>query len=93
MRDNEYSMLMLVLMLMMIWRPQGLLPMTRPQLKLKNGQAKGRAGMSQPLLSVNGLMMRFGGLLAVNNVPGSAQERDCLLIGLNGAGKQPCLTA
>lgn len=24
--------------------------------------------MSQPILSVNGLMMRFGGLLAVNNV-------------------------
>ncbi|ECY6667768.1 high-affinity branched-chain amino acid ABC transporter ATP-binding protein LivG, partial [Salmonella enterica subsp. enterica serovar Berta] len=24
--------------------------------------------MSQPLLAVNGLMMRFGGLLAVNNV-------------------------
>ena len=43
MRDfNEYSMLMLggVMVLMMIWRPQGLLPMTRPQLKLKNGQAK-----------------------------------------------------
>ncbi|MBK0467529.1 branched chain amino acid ABC transporter permease LivM [Klebsiella aerogenes] len=44
MRDfNEYSMLMLggLMVLMMIWRPQGLLPMTRPQLKLKNGQAKG----------------------------------------------------
>jgi hypothetical protein len=27
-----------------------------------------RAGMSQPLLAVEGLMMRFGGLLAVNNV-------------------------
>ncbi|MEG9083235.1 high-affinity branched-chain amino acid ABC transporter ATP-binding protein LivG, partial [Escherichia coli] len=27
--------------------------------------SKRRAGMSQPLLSVNGLMMRFGGLLAV----------------------------
>ncbi|MGS9064129.1 branched-chain amino acid ABC transporter permease, partial [Salmonella enterica subsp. enterica serovar Infantis] len=27
--------------LMMIWRPQGLLPMTRPQLTLKSGQAKG----------------------------------------------------
>ena len=43
MRDfNEYSMLMLgaLMVLMMIWRPQGLLPMTRPQLKLKNGQAK-----------------------------------------------------
>ncbi|MCE4207389.1 branched-chain amino acid ABC transporter permease, partial [Escherichia coli] len=23
------------------WRPQGLLPMTRPQLKLKDGAAKG----------------------------------------------------
>ena len=44
MRDfNEYSMLMLggLMVLMMIWRPQGLLPMTRPQLKLKNGAAKG----------------------------------------------------
>lgn len=43
MRDfNEYSMLMLggLMVLMMIWRPQALLPMTRPQLKLKNGQAK-----------------------------------------------------
>ncbi|CAI1083693.1 MULTISPECIES: high-affinity branched-chain amino acid ABC transporter permease LivM [Serratia] len=38
MRDlNEYSMLLLgaLMVLMMIWRPQGLLPMKRPQLKLK----------------------------------------------------------
>ena len=38
MRDfNEYSMLMLgaLMVLMMIWRPQGLLPMTRAQVKLK----------------------------------------------------------
>ena len=44
MRDfNEYSMLMLggLMVLMMIWRPQGLLPMTRPQLKLKSAEAKG----------------------------------------------------
>ncbi len=44
MRDfNEYSMLMLggLMVLMMIWRPQGLLPMTRVQMKLKNGKAKG----------------------------------------------------
>ncbi|OON39387.1 high-affinity branched-chain amino acid ABC transporter permease LivM [Izhakiella australiensis] len=43
MRDlNEYSMLVLggLMVLMMIWRPQGLLPMKRPQLKLKAG-AKG----------------------------------------------------
>ncbi len=30
--------------------------------------------MSQPLLSVSGLMMRFGGLLAVNNVVAGAQR-------------------
>ncbi len=43
MRDlNEYSMLMLggLMVLMMIWRPQGLLPMTRPQLKLKKVRRK-----------------------------------------------------
>ncbi|MBS0848224.1 high-affinity branched-chain amino acid ABC transporter permease LivM [Citrobacter sp. JGM124] len=44
MRDlNEYSMLVLggLMVLMMIWRPQGLLPMTRPHLKLKTMDAKG----------------------------------------------------
>ncbi len=43
MRDfNEYSMLMLggLMVLMMIWRPQGLLPMTRA-VEAENGQAKG----------------------------------------------------
>ncbi len=41
MRDlNEYSMLVLggLMVLMMIWRPQGLLPMQRPHLKLKARQ-------------------------------------------------------
>ncbi|CUU22509.1 high-affinity branched-chain amino acid ABC transporter permease LivM [Duffyella gerundensis] len=41
MRDlNEYSMLVLggLMVLMMIWRPQGLLPMQRPHLKLKTRQ-------------------------------------------------------
>nr|WP_154324404.1 high-affinity branched-chain amino acid ABC transporter permease LivM [Pantoea sp. 201603H] len=41
MRDlNEYSMLVLggLMVLMMIWRPQGLLPMKRPHLKLKARQ-------------------------------------------------------
>lgn len=44
MRDlNEYSMLVLggLMVLMMIWRPQGLLPMTRPHLKLKTAPVKG----------------------------------------------------
>jgi branched-chain amino acid transport system permease protein len=44
MRDlNEYSMLVLggLMVLMMIWRPQGLLPMNRPHLKLKTSDVKG----------------------------------------------------
>ncbi|VDY62808.1 leucine/isoleucine/valine transporter permease subunit [Shimwellia blattae] len=44
MRDlNEYSMLLLgaLMVLMMIWRPQGLLPMTRVQMKLKSNGKQG----------------------------------------------------
>ncbi|MBP2846150.1 high-affinity branched-chain amino acid ABC transporter permease LivM [Dickeya oryzae] len=43
MRDlNEYSMLVLgaLMVLMMIWRPQGLLPMQRPQIKLQVGKVE-----------------------------------------------------
>ena len=44
--------------------------------------------MSQTLLSVNGLMMRFGGLLAVNNVNLELYPQEIVsLIGPNGAGK------
>lgn len=98
MRDfNEYSMLMLggLMVLMMIWRPQGLLPMTRA-VEAEKRSGERRAGMSQPLLSVSGLMMRFGGLLAVNNVSLELREREIVsLIGPNGAGKTTvfnCLT-
>ncbi len=52
--------------------------------------------MSQPLLSVNGLMMRFCGLLAVNNVNLELYTQEIVsLIGPNGAGKTTvfnCLT-
>lgn len=52
--------------------------------------------MSQPLLTVNGLTMRFGGLLAVNNVALTLQQGEIVsLIGPNGAGKTTvfnCLT-
>lgn len=47
MRDlNAYSMLLLgaLMVLMMIWRPQGLLPMKRPELKLKVADAKEKQG-------------------------------------------------
>ncbi|MGK6328778.1 high-affinity branched-chain amino acid ABC transporter ATP-binding protein LivG [Erwinia sp. DT-104] len=50
----------------------------------------------KPLLAVNGLMMRFGGLLAVNNVELELREQEIVsLIGPNGAGKTTvfnCLT-
>ncbi|HBV40768.1 MAG TPA: high-affinity branched-chain amino acid ABC transporter ATP-binding protein LivG [Erwinia sp.] len=50
----------------------------------------------KPLLAVNGLMMRFGGLLAVNNVDLELREQEIVsLIGPNGAGKTTvfnCLT-
>ncbi|GDY27698.1 MULTISPECIES: high-affinity branched-chain amino acid ABC transporter ATP-binding protein LivG [unclassified Agarivorans] len=49
-----------------------------------------------PLLEVNGLTMRFGGLLAVNNVALSLNEKEVVsVIGPNGAGKTTvfnCLT-
>jgi len=51
---------------------------------------------SQPLLKVEGLSMRFGGLLAVNNVALKLNEGEIVsLIGPNGAGKTTvfnCLT-
>ena len=77
MRDfNEYSMLMLggLMVLMMIWRPQASANDARA-VEAEKRSGERRAGMSQPLLSVSGLMMRFGGLLAVNNVSLELRER------------------
>ena len=51
---------------------------------------------TQPLLAVEGLSMRFGGLLAVNNVGLNLNQGEIVsLIGPNGAGKTTifnCLT-
>jgi branched-chain amino acid transport system permease protein len=58
MRDlNEYSMLLLgaLMVLMMIWRPQGLLPMKRPQLKLKAADMQAGNEPRASLLKVENL--------------------------------------
>ncbi|STE82868.1 high-affinity branched-chain amino acid ABC transporter ATP-binding protein [Escherichia coli] len=99
MRDfNEYSMLMLGgfdgadddL------ASAGLAAHDAPATEAEKRRSERRAGMSQPLLSVNGLMMRFGGLLAVNNVNLELYPQEIVsLIGPNGAGKTTvfnCLT-
>src|SRR5690606_17916578 len=56
----------------------------------------GAAQMSRPLLEVSGLSMRFGGLLAVNGVGLTVNEKQVVsMIGPNGAGKTTvfnCLT-
>lgn len=50
--------------------------------------------MSQTLLSVNGLMMRFGGLLAVNNVNLELYPQEIVsLIGLTVPEKPRSSTA
>ena len=79
---NEYRMLMfgLLMVVMMLWRPQGLVPMTRHHVGYR-------------LVGFN-LSMRFGGLLAVNGVK-LQLEKLVLIIGPNGAGKTTvfnCLT-
>ncbi|HBB79435.1 MAG TPA: high-affinity branched-chain amino acid ABC transporter ATP-binding protein LivG, partial [Pseudomonas sp.] len=44
--------------------------------------------MSRPILEVRGLTMRFGGLLAVNEVALRVDDKQVVsMIGPNGAGK------
>jgi ABC-type branched-subunit amino acid transport system ATPase component len=78
---SEYRMLMFgaLMVLMMIWRPQGLLPMQRPHMELRDEPRNSE---------VSGLSMRFGGLLAVNGVGLTVKEKQVVaMIGPNGAGK------
>ncbi len=78
----EYRMLIfgLVMVLMMMWRPQGLLP-AKPS-------PRGVAAMSAEMLKVSGLQMRFGGLLAVDGIDFDVRRDEVFaIIGPNGAGK------
>ena len=56
--------------------------------------ARARPSAGVPLLQAEGVVMRFGGLTAVNNVNMTVNEGEIVgLIGPNGAGKTPSSTA
>ena len=102
-----------LMVLIMIWRPRGLLAHREPTIRLSAARRARRhdvrragagspmtlGGLSttaEPLLRVEHLTMRFGGLVAVDDVSFAAQDRAITaIIGPNGAGKTTvfnCLT-
>ena len=93
---TQYRMLLfgLGMVLIMIWKPRGLIS-TRAAFGVPEGAQGGLrracAGgprMSSPLLRVEHLTMRFGGLVAINDLSFTAERGDITaLIGPNGAGK------
>ena len=82
----------------MLWRPRGIISSREPSIVLnerragwrppRQGRARMRRWQTEPLLKVEHLTMRFGGLTAVDNVSFDVGRKDITaLIGPNGAGK------
>ncbi len=97
---TQYRMLIFgfAMVLIMIWKPRGLIGTREPSAFLKERKAvsrslgAGRPRMTStaadPVLRVEHLTMRFGGLVAVNDLSFTAGVGDITaLIGPNGAGK------
>ena len=97
---TQYRMLLfgLAMVLIMIWRPRGLISTREPSAFLQASARpiagrlrQGRPRMSAPHAdpaAVEHLTMRFGGLVAVNDLSFAAKRGDITaLIGPNGAGK------
>ena len=97
---TQYRMLLfgVAMVIMMIWKPRGLVSTRSPSVFLKeskavSGEPRERGArlmrwLTSPLLAVENLTMRFGGLTAVNAFSFSVGRGDITaLIGPNGAGK------
>ena len=82
-----------LLVVMMIWRPEGLWPAPRRRLefhedKLNETIAIEERGTGMNILETYNLTKRFGGLVAVNQVSIQVPEGSIIsIIGPNGAGK------
>ncbi len=106
----QYRMLAvgIAMVLIMRWRPRGFVTRRDPSIFLKEKKAVSAdlvaagarlmtvAGQSDPVLRVEHLTMRFGGLTAIGDLSFTAARNDITaLIGPNGAGKTTvfnCLT-
>ena len=94
---DQYRMLVfgVAMVLLMIWRPRGLIGHRAPTVFLQAQPGhlvrprQGGARMSGDcILTVDHLSMRFGGIVAVNDLSFGAERRKITaLIGPNGAGK------
>ncbi len=88
--ETRFALLGIILIALMLFRPQGLAASARVQL-IMAGLAAPEAGMS-PLLATKGLTVRFGGLEAIGGLDLAVQRGTIHgLIGPNGAGKTTVL--
>ena len=95
-----YRMLLfgIAMVVIMLWRPRGLIASREPSDRAqraarrrrppRQGRARMRRWLTEPLLKVEHLTMRFGGLVAVDDLSFDVGREDITaLIGPNGAGK------
>jgi branched-chain amino acid transport system permease protein len=100
MQQSRFLIFAILLILIMLFRPQGLWPQRRSRLAPFIGleeEAQGAArtfklkpsvALGEVLLTVEGLEQRFGGVRAVDNVSFEVRRGEILsVIGPNGAGK------